>query len=353
MTSVFCWTMAGIAVSCVCFSLFSFAHAFQVSFELVNSDVNKVIFVGEKNITMRCSVIGTADIIIRTLRIYDQIQRVVAQNMLGENRLEYTIDEVSLSDVHAGLYTCGVQFNTKDSKTVPQNVRENATMLYLNVRKGGPQCFRNGTEGTPYQNGDRLSMSCYCKTMEPCGWIKMIDGRCFSLPQLTKTFTHRSKTIYQVIDEYSSSDPNSISYVCRNAVLSKQASQSCIVGPQSKSSCDAIITDGEDALLLENTDSSHQSQIISSDFLCDIELLQSELYQTKIRSISSGIKIFSITIISLFMLTVFVIFVVVTSLHLRESCTPPLVASQDGDSIQHTYDTKTYSSSLNTYELAK
>lgn len=342
--------MAGIAVPCICFSLFSFAHAFQVSFELVNSDVNKVIFVGEKNITMRCSVIETADIIIW---IYDQRQRVVAQNRHGENRLEYTIDEVSLSDVHAGLYTCGVQFITKGSRKIEQKVRENATVLYLNVRQGGPQCFRNGTEGTPYQNGDRLSMSCYCKTMEPCGWIKMIDGRCFSLSKHTKTFTYRNKTIYQVIEKYSSNDPNSVSYVCRNAVLSQQVSQSCVIGPQSKSSCDVIITDGEDALLLENTDSSHPFHITSSDLFCDIGLLQSELYQAETRSISSGIKIFSITIISLFMLTVFVIFVVVTSLHLRESCSPPLIASQDGDSIQHTYDTETYASSLNTYELAK
>ncbi|PIK43066.1 hypothetical protein BSL78_20072 [Apostichopus japonicus] len=201
----------------------------------MDGEYNEVVFVGETDITLRCSYNG--NLTIETVTIMDQNGNNVTEE-IKKIFAEYRINTAAISD--GGMYKCNVRYTCMDGREVTE-----VTKLDVNVKfDTSPQCVRNGTVGEPYKPGDWILLSCYCREIETCSWISSVEGsgQSDTLSPFDEIVIHKGKVIRRVIVHYkSSTDPNT-KYVC----FSGQTETSrCEIGPQSKSSNDFIINSME------------------------------------------------------------------------------------------------------------
>lgn len=213
-----------LLVTCLIHS--RYVTGLNVSFALEERAVNEVIFVEEKDIVIRCHAIGLSGEFI--MRIYHEGKGEIARTK-SKNCLEYTIEQVSSSD--NGTYTCNVSYTGERG-----SIETEAQTLQMNVQVSGPQCFRNGTKGVAYQNGDLILMSCYCLVeMQGCFWLSTVPGsRNGERLDHNKT-NHHSKYILRVLIRHNS-NTSKTRYDCANGY-----SRGCSIGPENESSKDMII----------------------------------------------------------------------------------------------------------------
>lgn len=201
-----------------------------VKFELVDGEFNEVIFVGEKDIILNCSVtcVKSSEITIK----HGDLE--IARNITNDGYLQYHIEDVSLE--HHGRYACIVSFI--DISTGLNNTEMET--LILNIQKSGPQCFRNGTEGKSYQEGDLLLISCYCLENDSCVWTATIEGAgtAVHLNSIFERTLHRGKEIQRLLEEYVMSTNMDVRYDC---IRISGQNNFCSIGPQKISSQDMVI----------------------------------------------------------------------------------------------------------------
>ncbi|KAJ8031333.1 hypothetical protein HOLleu_28033 [Holothuria leucospilota] len=198
----------------------------NVVFELLDSEVNEVIFVGERDIVLNCSVRCVTNAVITIKRG----ESVMVTSDRNDGYLEYNIDEVLMGD--NGEYTCTVSYVDVNTGL---NVTEMET-LNLNFKEERPQCFRNGTEGEPFQVGDLLLMSCYCLEDDACLWVRSIDGEgTATVVPVFETISYRGKKIQRIKEEYTIFTNINIRYDC---IVGQKF---CSIGPQVKSTEDTIV----------------------------------------------------------------------------------------------------------------
>ncbi|KAJ8031591.1 hypothetical protein HOLleu_24830 [Holothuria leucospilota] len=213
---------------------FPFGTPLDVSFELEDSDINEVIFVNETDIVLRCCIAGEAN--DYTLSIEHENRDDPVLQSRNDNCLNHVIKKVTMND--GGGYTCNISFICVDGST-----QTTAKTLYLNVQDGiSPQCFRNGTAGQPYNDGDLLLMICYCRRIDrPCSWISSVPGSGWAstvVPYETKN--RFDKMILRLLVKVGSSRSTILTtrYHCSNGPA---FTQRCQIGPQMASSTDVII----------------------------------------------------------------------------------------------------------------
>ncbi|PIK43065.1 hypothetical protein BSL78_20071 [Apostichopus japonicus] len=197
----------------------------------MDGEYNEVVFVGETDITLRCSYNG--NLIVDTVAIMDQNGNIVTEE-INTILVEYRINTVAISD--GGMYKCNVRSTYMDRTEVTE-----VATLDLNVKYDtSPQCFRNGTVGEPYKPGNLILLSCYCREMDMCLWSSNVidSGQAVLLTPLDEMVIHKGKAIRRVILHYTSStDPNT-RYYCFSGSASTDR---CAIGPESESSNDTII----------------------------------------------------------------------------------------------------------------
>ncbi|KAJ8031590.1 hypothetical protein HOLleu_24829 [Holothuria leucospilota] len=214
----------------------SFGTPLDVSFELEDSDINEIIFVNETDIVLRCCVAVAGEANDYTLSIEHENRDDPVLQSRNENSLKYVIKKVTIND--GGEYICNVSFIGVDGST-----QTTAKTLYLNVQDGiSPQCFRNGTAGQPYNDGDLLLMTCYCRDIDrPCSWISSVLGSQRAITVIPyETKNRLFKMILRLLVKVGSSNStiSTTRYVCSNGPA---FTQRCQIGPQTASSTDVII----------------------------------------------------------------------------------------------------------------
>ncbi|KAJ8031334.1 hypothetical protein HOLleu_28034 [Holothuria leucospilota] len=218
------------------------SNAQNLVFELLDSEVNEVIFVGERDIVLNCSVRCVTNAVI-TIKSEESL---IVMSAINVGYLEYNIEEVLLGD--NGEYSCTVSYFDVYTGL---NVTEIKT-LHLNFKEEGPQCFRNGTVGEPFQVGDLLLMSCYCLEDDGCKWTSTIvgTGQAVSLESVNKTY--RGKKIQRILKEYTIFTNTNTRYDCFKPL--EVSSKFCSIGPQESSSEDTVVN----SVPSNNTRSSKQ-----------------------------------------------------------------------------------------------
>ncbi|XP_071838996.1 uncharacterized protein [Apostichopus japonicus] len=268
----------------------------QVMFELMDGEYNEVVFVGETDITLRCSYTG--DLTIETVTIMDQN----GNNVIEEIKTiyaEYRINSVAMSD--GGMYKCNVRFTCMDRREVTE-----VATLDLNVKyDNSPQCVRNGTVGEPYKPGDWILLSCYCREMDTCSWTSTVvnSGNTAHFLPLNEMVIHKGKAIRKVKVHYTSStDPNT-RYDC----FSGSASTSrCAIAPESESSNDIIINTME---TVTSTDvcSPPTSESMSTEriFVDSTTSNVTEMSDSQNRFIVIGVSLVSLLVVFVVVLIVY------------------------------------------------
>lgn len=159
----------------------------EIYFLLGDSDVNEVVFVGERDIVMRCGVtsLPPADVKIQHNGI------IVANNSKLGRDLQYSITEIKIED--GGNYTCTIKDIDKQTTLL--------ITLNLNVHfKLTPQCIHNGTEGIPYVEGDVTLLSCYCPPHQVCSWARtIVDLRVANVTMPDEIKTVHNKTVSRIV----------------------------------------------------------------------------------------------------------------------------------------------------------
>ncbi|KAJ8031597.1 hypothetical protein HOLleu_24837 [Holothuria leucospilota] len=212
----------------------SFGTPLDVSFELVDSDINEIIFVNETDIVLQCCIAGEANNYSLSIEHENRDDPVLLSR--NDNCLKYVIKKVTMKD--GGEYTCNVSFICEDGST-----QTTAKTLYLNIQDGiRPQCFRNGTAGQPYNDGDLLLMTCYCRFIDrSCSWISSVPGTRRASPVTPYETKNRfDKMILRLLVKVGSSNStiSTTMYHCSNGPA---FTQRCEIGPQMASSTDVII----------------------------------------------------------------------------------------------------------------
>ncbi|KAJ8031592.1 hypothetical protein HOLleu_24831 [Holothuria leucospilota] len=213
---------------------YSVGTPLDISFELEDSDINEIVFVDETDIVLRCYVAGEAN--DYTLSIEHENRHDPVLQSRNDNCLKHLIQKATMND--GGEYTCNVSFIGVDGST-----QTTAKTLYLNVQDGiSPKCFRNGTAGQPYNNGDLLLMTCYCRHKDrPCSWISTVSGSQRAIIEIPYETKNRfDKMILRLLVKVGSSNStiSTTRYDCANGPASTQR---CQIGPQMDSSTDVII----------------------------------------------------------------------------------------------------------------
>ncbi|KAJ8030564.1 hypothetical protein HOLleu_27018 [Holothuria leucospilota] len=161
-------------------SLLVFVGSQEIFFELKDSEINEVIYIGERDIEMRCGVTSLlhADLII------DHNGTVVATST--GNTVTYVIEEITQSD--GWTFTCAVDF------TFPNGTRFNEQAnLVLNVQTITPYCFHNGSS----VGENVLQLTCYCLVNVNCLWVTSYL-RVVSIGPM-KTCVHNNKSVSRVM----------------------------------------------------------------------------------------------------------------------------------------------------------
>lgn len=176
-------TVVAVAYIIHC-SLLVFVGSQEIFFELKDSEINEVIYIGERDIEMRCGVTSLlhADLII------DHNGTVVATST--GNTVTYVIEEITQSD--GWTFICTVDF------IFPNGTRFNEQAnLVLNVQTITPYCFHNGSS----VGENLLQLTCYCLVNVNCLWVTSylrVHTRDVSVgPMVTRE--HNNKTVSRVI----------------------------------------------------------------------------------------------------------------------------------------------------------
>lgn len=274
----------------------------RVIFELMNSEINEVVFVGEMGITFKCSVDGSESTGAK-VQIVDPKGNILAEDY-QRMYVNYIIERVKMDD--GGLYTCNVTHMGVDGNAAAETAN-----LSLNVQDGSsPRCFRNGSVGQPYKPGDRLLLSCYCRGMGKCRWISTVEGSSRGIALTPEEESVNGKKIVRVLIQYTSDTDNSTSYHC---LLSTMISINCPIGPLANSKNDIIINP------MENLPSSEKYLNLTSQLLTTSKgsALETTLESSSMRALDDSnslvitilfiVGAVSVGLILLIILTVFVI----------------------------------------------
>ncbi|KAJ8031328.1 hypothetical protein HOLleu_28026 [Holothuria leucospilota] len=202
----------------------------QVSFELVDSVFNEVIFVGERDIVVRCRVNGLSSLAI----VIEYGENRVVEAQVHENCVDYTIKEISLND--RDMYRCRVVYVDTGG-----TMKTDEQSLHLNIQDSGPQCFRNGTKGQPYRDGERFVMSCYCWKEEDSRWVSedVVGSGNIKLATNYEDTQYGNKTIRRILVDHSFTSDLNVKYTC---FYISHAVRQCSLGPQVVSSNDSVIS---------------------------------------------------------------------------------------------------------------
>lgn len=172
-----------------------FTGSQDIFFQLEDSEVNEVIFIGEKDIVMACVV---TSLLPANIKI-EHNKKIVTYNNGTGNCVKYIIKEVKEND--GGNYTCTAVYDSISGGQIIQN-----TTLHLNVHKStSPQCFRNGTIRKRYEERDVLMMSCYClqETNQSCRWAQSFldSNKAEAIPpyEILKTRNKPEKRILRIL----------------------------------------------------------------------------------------------------------------------------------------------------------
>ncbi|KAJ8030550.1 hypothetical protein HOLleu_27003 [Holothuria leucospilota] len=146
----------------VMLSIISLTGSQEILFELKDRQYQEILFSGDVTVAMVCKIItvNTAEV-----KIINSGGELVTTNNGKGNCLEFVISRInSTQNLN---YTCSVSY--KSGGGVP--------VITENVSNREQSCFRNGTGiNKPYQTGDVLLLSCYCRVTEPCGLTETVVG---------------------------------------------------------------------------------------------------------------------------------------------------------------------------------
>lgn len=198
----------------------AFGRSQEIFFELENSNVNEIIFIGERDIVMRC---GLTSLPYSDIKI-EHAENIVAYNNRTGNCVNYTIMEVRSND--GGNYLCTANYtNSTVTLTFQKQLQ-----IYIHDSTS-PQCFRNGTMGTPYKEGDILLMTCYCPLgMKKCTWSKTELGSGLAdviTPNETST---KDKTILRILEGPITAKDNITRFDC---YFGNSPNERCSIGANS------------------------------------------------------------------------------------------------------------------------
>ncbi|PIK45027.1 hypothetical protein BSL78_18119 [Apostichopus japonicus] len=260
----------------------------------MDGEYNEVVFVGETDITLRCSYNG--NLTVDTVTIMDQNGNIVTEE-IKTICAEYRINTVAMSD--GGMYKCNVRSTYMDGTEVTE-----VATLDLNVKDdNNPQCFRNGTVGEPYKPGDWILLSCYCREMITCSWISTVidSGQADPLLPLDEMVIHKGKAIRRVIVHYTSSTDSNTRYICFSGSTSR-----CDIGPGSRSSNDTIVNSMETVTSTDICSPSTSEPMSTEGIFVDSTTSNvTEMSDTKNRLIVIGVSLVSLLMVFVVVLIVY------------------------------------------------
>lgn len=217
---------------CLYFFLLSFCTG-QITFELLDTDVNEVIFLGEEDVAVICSYAG--DLPIDGMRIEDTRGLLLFESN-NQTSIQYTFQRVQISDREL---KCIVTLTCSNGRQVKE-----VTSLHLNIQNdNGPRCFRNGTVGQPYKDGDWFLVSCYCASQgNGCQWVLTDEGSSVGhVLSNIETIQRPGKEIQQVLVRYNVSTDVNVRYDCFVTLPHRRGTKRCSIGPVGISQNDSII----------------------------------------------------------------------------------------------------------------
>lgn len=211
-----------------------------LTFEVMDTEFNEVIFIGERDVVLKCTYSGLNSAVIQIVS--------PSGTILKENRelnsIQYVISEV-VSQMDGGSYVCNL---TQTCENDGGMVTEVASLHLYVQQTTSPRCVRNGTTGEAYQPGDWLLMSCYCKEGDmasgKCTWILTVEGsgEADSLSNMETRTTYKNKTVIRILVEYSDTTDSNNRYDCFRG---SSVDDRCSIGPQVISSGDVIVNQTE------------------------------------------------------------------------------------------------------------
>ncbi|KAJ8030548.1 hypothetical protein HOLleu_27001 [Holothuria leucospilota] len=230
-----------MAGECLCGKIVGFfATLFMISlgesqnliFELEDRQFQEVIFPGDVTVAMICEITN-----VTTAEVEVTIDgKIVANNSGQGNCLKFVISRIDGND-NVKL-TCSVRYYRGGNSLA---VTENKTLI-LNVSNRDHSCFRNGTSvNQPYQVGDVLLLSCYCRVTEPCIWTETAEGSLQgrALTTVEEKIYNNKKISRIIVGPFNSSGINTLRYDCSHGPTTKER---CSVGPAKNSATDFILS---------------------------------------------------------------------------------------------------------------
>ena len=204
----------------------------EVILEIKDGDLNQVIFVGERDITLICHVSNTLHADVRISKIGGA--SVATNNAVG-NCVEYNIQEVTEQD--DGDYSCTARYEDENTGRIV----EMSKLLSVKVRNTSRSvCLRNGSRlHEEYKEGDTLLLSCYCVDILGCIWSRTVVGSEIgeSVPTIY-TFEHNNKVLQQIVIGPLTSIDITVRYDCLHGSATKER---CSIGPANVSINDSIL----------------------------------------------------------------------------------------------------------------
>ncbi|KAJ8030555.1 hypothetical protein HOLleu_27008 [Holothuria leucospilota] len=200
-------------------------------FELKDKQYQEIIFSGDVTITMVCEItdVTQAEVTIAVDGL------LVATNNGEGNCLELVISRIDSTD-NVNL-TCAASYN----KDVNMTTVTDTKTLILNISGTDNSCFRNGTGiNQPYQVGDVLLLSCYCRATEPCIWTGTVVGtEIGSVIKPIEETTYNNKKIRRIIvGPFNTTHINISRYDCSHGPT---VDLRCSIGPVGDSAVDFIL----------------------------------------------------------------------------------------------------------------
>ncbi|KAJ8030556.1 hypothetical protein HOLleu_27009 [Holothuria leucospilota] len=200
-------------------------------FELKDKQYQEIIFSGDVTVAIICKItdVATAEVTISLDGV------LVATNNGEGNCLEFVISRIDSTD-NVNI-TCSASYN----KDVNMPSVTDTKTLILNVSGIDNSCFRNGTGiNQPYQVGDVLLLSCYCRATEPCIWtettVGSLKGRAISPTE--QTLYNNKKISRIIVGPFNNTSINTSRYDCSHG---STVDSRCSIGPVENSVNDHIL----------------------------------------------------------------------------------------------------------------
>ncbi|KAJ8030554.1 hypothetical protein HOLleu_27007 [Holothuria leucospilota] len=200
-------------------------------FELKDKQYQEIIFSGDVTVTMVCEITD-----VTQAKVTIAVDGLLVATINGEgNCLEFVISRIDSTD-NVNI-TCFASYN----KDVNMTTVTDTKTLMLNVSGIDHFCFRNGTGiNQPYQVGDVLLLSCYCRATEPCVWTETTLGT--EIGRVSKPIeekTYNNKKIRRIIvGPFNDTHINISRYDCFHGPT---VDSRCSIGPVGDSAGDFIL----------------------------------------------------------------------------------------------------------------